>query len=89
MKIHTVLKNLAVDEKNHVIAIGNFDGVHLGHRQLLETAKRIADQKGKKFGVLTFEPHPRRLFRPDESPSRLTPHAMKACLLYTSPSPRD
>ncbi len=60
-----------------VVAIGNFDGVHKGHRALLAKAAGIAAQSGKKLAVLTFEPHPRRLFRPDEPPGRLTPPDIK------------
>ncbi len=60
-----------------VIAIGNFDGVHTGHQALLSSAKDLAAKQGRPFGVLTFEPHPRRLFRPDEPPSRITPPLVK------------
>lgn len=60
-----------------VIAIGNFDGVHRGHRFLLDRAKALAAGAGRPWGILTFEPHPRALFRPDDPPARLTPHAMK------------
>lgn len=81
MEIYTTLENLP--ESTHktrgaVIAIGNFDGVHKGHQALLEAGKERAKQLGTTFGVLTFEPHPRRLFRPDEPPSRITPMALKA-----------
>lgn len=61
-----------------IIVIGNFDGVHLGHRALLEHAREIANKANKKLAVLTFEPHPRQLFRPDEPPCRITPPALKA-----------
>ncbi|VAV88321.1 FMN adenylyltransferase / Riboflavin kinase [hydrothermal vent metagenome] len=64
-----------------VVAIGNFDGVHLGHQKLLEAAEQQAKTLGKPLGVLTFEPHPRSLFRPDEPVFRLSPPAWKARLL--------
>ncbi|MGQ0677112.1 MAG: bifunctional riboflavin kinase/FAD synthetase, partial [Rhodospirillales bacterium] len=64
-----------------VAAIGNFDGVHLGHRAVIDAARRIAAQRGAKSAVLTFEPHPRRLFRPQDPPFRLTPFRVKALLL--------
>ncbi len=60
-----------------VIAIGNFDGVHMGHQSLLSRAKEKATSLGVPLGVLTFEPHPRQLFRPDEPPCRITPSALK------------
>ncbi len=76
-----VIENPEHMEENNrgaVIAIGNFDGVHLGHQALLGEAKKIAADKGAQFAVLTFEPHPRALFRPDEPPFRITPRALKA-----------
>ncbi len=73
--------NLPVDAKGAVLVIGNFDGVHRGHRVLLNLANAIAQEKKIPLGVLTFEPHPRRLFRPDDPPFRLTPAPVKARLL--------
>jgi riboflavin kinase/FMN adenylyltransferase len=63
--------------KGGVIAIGNFDGVHQGHGALLSLAREKAEAEKRPFGVLTFEPHPRRLFRPDEPPGRITPIDVK------------
>lgn len=60
-----------------VLVIGNFDAVHLGHLYLLEQARATADLKGTDLSVLTFEPHPRRLFRPEDKPFRITPDAQK------------
>ena len=45
-----------------VVAIGNFDGVHRGHRVLISRAQQIAATLGRSAGVLTFEPHPREYF---------------------------
>ena len=77
MNTFDTYKNLPQDVRNMVIAIGNFDGVHQGHCALLDHARRIADEKGLKLGVLTFEPHPRKLFQPDEPPARLSPPPVK------------
>ncbi len=63
--------------RHAVIAIGNFDGVHRGHSHVLEMVKAEARKTGAKTGVLTFEPHPRHLFRPDDPPFRITPAALK------------
>ncbi len=63
--------------KRAVVAIGNFDAVHLGHQSLLAFAKEKARALGAPLAVLTFEPHPRRLFRPDDSPFRVTPLSLK------------
>ncbi len=84
MTSYQTLDAIPVTDKGHVIAIGNFDGVHLGHRALLDKAKEIAEGNNKKLGVLTFEPHPRKLFRPDEPPFRITPAALKHALLKKS-----
>lgn len=54
------------------MAIGSFDGVHLGHRALIEKARAIAKQTSAPMGVMTFEPHPRRFFQPDATPFLLT-----------------
>ncbi len=53
-----------------VLALGNFDGVHLGHAHLIHAAH--AARPDLPLGVLTFEPHPRELFRPDDAPFRLS-----------------
>lgn len=69
--------------KSGVIAIGNFDGVHRGHQALINATLQKAKELGTKSGILTFEPHPRRLFQPDLPPARLTPAAIKAQRLET------
>src|SRR5260370_42157947 len=55
-----------------VIAIGNFDGVHRGHRAVIAAARSRAQTLGRPAAALTFEPHPRRFFRPHQPPFRLT-----------------
>lgn len=55
------------------VAIGNFDGVHLGHQAVISEAAAHAKRLGTSLSVITFEPHPRRYFRPDEPPFQLTP----------------
>ncbi len=54
-----------------VVAIGNFDGVHLGHQALLQALIDAAKQKQMRSAVMTFEPHPREFFTPDKAPARL------------------
>lgn len=66
MQTFATYENLSADARGAVVAIGNFDGVHRGHQALLQAAKTEARKQGRTLGVLTFEPHPRRLFRPDE-----------------------
>jgi riboflavin kinase / FMN adenylyltransferase len=64
-----------------VVAIGNFDGVHRGHQAVLARALDEARQRNAPALVLTFEPHPRTVFRPEVPLFILTPPAMKARLL--------
>jgi riboflavin kinase/FMN adenylyltransferase len=54
-----------------VLTVGNFDGVHLAHRQLLKTAQRLAAECGAPAVALTFEPHPLTVVAPDRAPPRL------------------
>src|SRR5690606_28581071 len=76
--IYESLSSLSPDCRDAVIAIGNFDGVHRGHQALIAQAKQKAQALGTKLGILTFEPHPRALFRPDDPPFRITPLHLKA-----------
>ncbi len=55
-----------------VLTIGNFDGVHLGHRALLARLCAVAAENGLPPAVLTFEPHPREFFAPESAPTRLS-----------------
>ena len=64
-----------------VVAIGNFDGVHRGHQAVLSRALEEAARRGVPALVLTFEPHPRTVFRPEVPLFVLTPPLMKARLL--------
>ncbi len=75
--------NLPEDAHNTVVVIGNFDGVHLGHQALLKKGRDLAEHLSVPLSVLTFEPHPRQLFRSDEAPSRITPAALKRERLET------
>ena len=56
-----------------VITIGNFDGVHLGHRAVVGAARRIASEMDAPLAAVTFEPHPRRYFQPGAPAFELTP----------------
>ena len=60
-----VYKNLNIKpiHKNSIVAIGNFDGVHLGHQKVLLEAKKLAKKKKSKFGLITFEPIPIVFFK--------------------------
>ena len=59
-------------------AIGNFDGVHLGHRSVIDMARQAGAAIGAPLGVMTFEPHPRQFFAPDAPPFRLMSREARA-----------
>ena len=81
MQIHRGYWSLPKAALHGVVAIGNFDGVHRGHRALIEAAAARAQEQGAPLGVVTFEPHPREVLAPDQAPPRLTPLRVKARLL--------
>lgn len=66
-----------------VLAIGNFDGVHRGHRALIAEASGRARALGRPSGVIVFEPHPRQFFAPAEPHFTLTPLSEKLSVLET------
>jgi riboflavin kinase/FMN adenylyltransferase len=67
--------------KGGVLSLGNFDGLHLGHQAVLSKALEIARDKGVAAGVMTFEPHPRLFFKPEQEPFLLSPFRLKARLI--------
>lgn len=64
MKIWRDFTNLPAEARGAVVALGNFDGLHLGHRKVLDAARALAKAKNAPLAVMTFDPHPRRLFNP-------------------------
>lgn len=72
MRIFRHLGDLPASLRRAAVAIGNFDGVHRGHKAVIAEAGQLAHAHGRPWAVLTFEPHPRNLFRPDDPPFRLT-----------------
>lgn len=63
------------------VTIGNFDGVHNGHRQIMQRVRAIAREHGWKSAVLTFDPHPSKLVAPDRAPRLLTTPDERAHLI--------
>jgi riboflavin kinase/FMN adenylyltransferase len=64
-----------------VLTIGNFDGVHVGHRRILATARSLGDSLRAPVAAMTFEPPPDRVLRPSDAPRRLVPPEVKRALL--------
>jgi riboflavin kinase/FMN adenylyltransferase len=78
LKIVHSWKDLPDAEKGAAVALGNFDGVHRGHQQVIAQAARAARTAKVPLGVVTFDPHPRRLFRPSEPAFKLMTHDQQA-----------
>ena len=78
MRIFRHFTELPDDARGGGVAIGNFDGVHLGHREVIDTTRGHAADVGGPLSVLTFEPHPRSVFQPSAPPFRLTPFRIKS-----------
>jgi riboflavin kinase/FMN adenylyltransferase len=76
MRIFRDWRGLPAPARGATVALGNFDGVHRGHAAVLRAAR--AARPKATLAVLTFEPHPRELFRPDDPPFRLTLSAERA-----------
>jgi riboflavin kinase/FMN adenylyltransferase len=70
--MHTWRRSSIRAKKPIALTIGNFDGVHLGHQAMLTRLKDAAKRLGLPACVMTFEPHPREFFAPDQAPARLT-----------------
>jgi riboflavin kinase/FMN adenylyltransferase len=81
MRVFPHYAGLPAELRGAAVAIGNFDGLHLGHREVIAEAGRIARSSGIPWAVLTLEPHPRSLFEPDAPPFRLTPASIKIRLI--------
>lgn len=73
----TDIKAIPVGLSGGVVAIGNFDGVHRGHKRILAEVMALAQRHAAPAGVMIFEPHPREFFRPDQPMFRITPHREK------------
>ncbi|WP_338243484.1 bifunctional riboflavin kinase/FAD synthetase [Maricaulis maris] len=71
MKVLRGHSGLPQDSRGAVIALGNFDGVHMGHRHVIALAAGLAGELGAPLGAALFDPHPRRFFAPDAPAFRL------------------
>lgn len=79
--LYRSLADLPTEAQGAVLAIGNFDGVHLGHQQVIADARALAEAKDAPLGVMLFDPHPQQFFAPDTPPFRLTRLVTRAALL--------
>ena len=81
MEIIETTRNLEAVRKGCVLTIGNFDGVHIGHQEILTAAKQTAVKKAVQLLVMTFEPHPAAVLHPQKTFGILTPLELKKHLL--------
>ena len=65
MQIIRNFRNINCDLQNAILTIGNFDGVHLGHQEILKFSNNIAKKQNLKSALLTFEPHPLKIIKPN------------------------
>jgi len=82
MKIYRSLPEVPADFGPSALTIGNFDGVHLGHRRILKRVVAVAGEHGWKPSVLTFDPHPTRIVAPERAPRLLTRPERRAELMW-------
>lgn len=81
MQIFKTASDAKQSLERSVVAIGNFDGVHIGHQAIIRRLQALAEKHAAKVVVLTFDPHPAQFFRPDAAPLQLTPGAQKLAAL--------
>jgi len=82
MKIYDTVRSLDTIPKGLVLSIGNFDGVHLGHRAIIKAAKdAVPKYNAPGLAVMTFHPHPATVLHPEKAPGILTPLELKIHLL--------
>jgi riboflavin kinase/FMN adenylyltransferase len=72
VRIWRSLDDVPADLGRAVVVIGNFDGVHLGHRHVIRNAREVADAGGLRVVAVTFDPHPIAVLRPEHAPLALT-----------------
>lgn len=83
MNAHHDIAGLRKLRAGSIMSIGNFDGLHLGHARILETMNKLREPTSgdARLAVVTFEPHPLTVLRPELAPPRLTPPQLKETLL--------
>ena len=81
VRIYRSLEELPPDFGPSAVTIGNFDGVHLGHREILRRLRALADANGWKASALTFDPHPTKVVAPERTPKLMTSPEQRARLM--------
>jgi len=81
MRVYHSLDAIPADFGPCALTIGNFDGVHLGHRKILQRLAAVASERGWRSAALTFDPHPTRVVAPERTPLLLSPPERRAELM--------
>jgi riboflavin kinase/FMN adenylyltransferase len=81
MRIFRTLDEVPSDFGPSALTIGNFDGVHAGHRRILRRVKEVAAEHGLKASALTFNPHPSKIVAPARAPRLMTSPEQRAALM--------
>jgi riboflavin kinase/FMN adenylyltransferase len=82
--VYRSIAELPAMEGRTVVAVGNFDGVHCGHREILTSVAQEARDKGARALAITFDPHPEKFLRPHVAPKLLTPIPVRLGLLAST-----
>jgi riboflavin kinase/FMN adenylyltransferase len=83
MKVFRSLDDVSAAAGGRAVAVGTFDGVHLGHRQVIQAAHDWAREHQCSAAVVTFDPHPLQVLRPEDPPKLLTSSSVKEDLIET------
>lgn len=81
VEVFSTIKEAAERLERSVVTVGNFDGMHVGHREIFSKVQTLAGELGATSVALTFEPHPIAYFRPEAAPKRLSPSPYKFDLM--------
>src|ERR1044071_6923153 len=81
MRTFRSLEAISKDLGSTIVSVGNFDGVHRGHQEVLREMICRARIRGCRAVAVTFDPHPARVLRPDSAPKLITPQLVKEKLL--------
>jgi riboflavin kinase/FMN adenylyltransferase len=82
VQIWRTAEDVPADLGRTVVVIGNFDGVHLGHRRVVASARATTDERGLPVVAVTFDPHPMAVLRPEHAPTTLTSIEDRSALLH-------
>jgi riboflavin kinase / FMN adenylyltransferase len=81
MQVFRSLAEVPPAQRGRAVAVGTFDGVHLGHREVIRNAREWGREHDARVAVVTFDPHPLQVLQPDDAPPLLTPTSVKVDLI--------